>query len=127
MIPLAVQFLFAVLRLVNAMNQPAEALSYVLGQVAGSAMIFALFAVAFQKLGRKPQPPAQWQAGLSRAASPLDLEFDFFAVGAAFVLDVELGFGGDVDAFAGNLDFEFVSAFERVGQAAEFFDELRRG
>ena len=41
------------------------------------------------------------------------------------MLDVELGFGGDVDAFAGDLDFEFFTAFERVGQAAEFFDELR--
>jgi len=58
MIPLALQFLFAILRLVSAMKQPAETISYVLGQVAGSAMIFALFAVAFQKLGRKPQPPA---------------------------------------------------------------------
>jgi hypothetical protein len=55
---------------------------------------------------------------------PLDLELDFFGVGAAFVFDVELGIGGDVDAFAGDLDFEFFAAFEGVGEAAKFVDEL---
>ena len=43
------------------------------------------------------------------------------------MLDVELGFGGDVDAFAGDLDFEFFTAFEGVGEAAEFIDELGEG
>ena len=53
------------------------------------------------------------------------MEFDFFGVGAAFVFEVELGFGGDGDAFAGDLDFEAFAAFEGVGEAAEFVDELR--
>ena len=42
------------------------------------------------------------------------------------MFDVELGFGGDVDAFAGDLDFEVLTALEDVGQASEFFDELRK-
>ena len=58
---------------------------------------------------------------------PLDLEFDFFGVFAAFVFDVELGAGGDVDAFSGDLDFEFVAFFEGIGEAAEFIDELVEG
>ena len=58
---------------------------------------------------------------------PLDLEFDFLAFGAAFVFDVELGFGGDVDAFAGELNFEFLAAFEGGDEAAGFVDELVDG
>ena len=38
-----------------------------------------------------------------------------------------MGFGGDGDAFAGDLDFEAFAAFEGVGEAAEFVDELREG
>ena len=38
-----------------------------------------------------------------------------------------MGFGGDTDSFAGDLDFEAFAAFEGVGEAAEFVDELREG
>ena len=41
------------------------------------------------------------------------------------MLDVELSFGRDVDAFASNLDFELIAAFQSVGESTEFFDELR--
>lgn len=51
------------------------------------------------------------QAGYQKQHSllhsiPLDLEFDFLGVVLAFVLDAVGGADGDVESFAGDLDFK---------------------
>ena len=59
MVPVGLQLLIGMPRVLNSMKQPPEILSIMLGQVAGGALMFALFFVVFRKLGdREDQPTA---------------------------------------------------------------------
>src|SRR5918992_5798384 len=55
---------------------------------------------------------------------PLELELDLLLVGAALVLDAELGSGGNADTLSRDLDAEGGVAFERVCEATQLGDDL---
>ena len=54
MVPVGLQVLIGLPRLLNSLNQPREMMSVMLGQIAGGALMFVLFLVVFWKLaGRR--------------------------------------------------------------------------
>src|SRR5688572_29216859 len=68
--------------------------------------------------------------GRSLAASvslvfPLELKLELVLAAGPFVLDVELRVGGDAQALAADLNRERAFRLDRVGETAQFRDELR--
>lgn len=58
---------------------------------------------------------------------PLHLELDLFLAVAALMLDVEPRADGHRDALPGDLDFEALAPFQRVGEAAQLGMNWARG
>jgi hypothetical protein len=77
-------------------------------------------------MGRLP-PRLRPQGALPGRSPPQELEFNFFFVAAALVLDVEGCTGGDVDSLAGDLEGEGACPFDGVGQPAQLGGELPPG
>jgi len=68
-----------------------------------------------------------WPALSTVRASPEQLKFQLLASVLAFVLDIEGRVGGDVQTLTSYLNGERFARLQRIGQSAQFGDEIALG